>query len=227
MKSKYRALILSTAALTALTFVGAGVMSGKLHAAEKTTTTTTTTLPAPDAQGISREMTVIDQTTTTVQTPVTVTKTTETTPKMIAGTIPVDFTSMDLNSDGILSRREVGEKLFFLFDTDGNRVIDNIEIKKNQVITLVPFERKHLTMIDFNDDGIADVVDVEYQDFTHASMLNRFDKDSDGLSAEEFIGHSALELDTDKSGVVEYPEWKEAYAKSVSPLSAKQWRYQQ
>ena len=58
-------------------------------------------------------------------------------------------------------------------------------------------------------------------------MLNRFDKDSDGLSAEEFIGHSALELDTDKSGVVEYPEWKEAYAKSVSPLSAKQWRYQQ
>lgn len=40
-------------------------------------------------------------------------------------------------------RREVGEKLFFLFDIDGNRVIDNVEIKKNQVITVVPFEKRN------------------------------------------------------------------------------------
>jgi len=58
-------------------------------------------------------------------------------------------------------------------------------------------------------------------------MLNRFDKDNDGLSAEEFIGHSALELDTDKSGVVEYPEWKEVYVKSVTTKAGKQYGYQQ
>lgn len=219
--------ILSSVAAVALVALTAGAIPELAHADQVKTTTTTTTLPVPAASGVSGELTVIDQTTTTTQTPVTVVKTTETTPKIIEGAIPVNFAAMDLNSDGILSRREVGEKLFFLFDTDGNRVIDNVEIKKNQVITVVPFEKTQLTMIDFNDDGIADVVDVEYQDFMQASMLNRFDKDNDGLSAEEFIGHSALELDTDKSGVVEYPEWKEVYAKSASPLSAKQWRYQQ
>ncbi len=219
-------LILSGVAAVALVALTAGTIPEFAHADQvKTMTTTTTTEPV--GIGAAPAATVIEETTTTIQTPVTMSKTTTVTPKMIEGAIPVNFATMDLNSDGLLSRREVGEKLFFLFDTDGNKVIDNVEIEKSQVITVVPFEKTQLTMIDFNDDGIADVIDVEHDDFMQASMLNRFDKDNDGLSAEEFIGHSALELDTDKSGVVEYPEWKEVYAKSASPLNAKQWRYQQ
>lgn len=218
-----RTIILSGAAVLALGAFVAGVTPA--HADKvKTTTTTTTTMPDPAGSGTVERTTVVEEKETT---PVTVTKTTAVTPKIIEGAIPVNFAYLDVNADGILSRKEVGEKLFFLFDTDGNKVIDNVEIKKNQVITLVPLEKTQLTMIDFDDDGKADVVDVTSDQFMDYSMLNRFDKDNDGLSAEEFIGHSALELDTDKSGVVEYPEWKEAYDRSVTPEAAKQFRYQQ
>lgn len=221
-----KTIILSGAAVLTLSTLTSGVLSDGAHAEKvKTTTTTTTNIPDPAGTGMIERTTVVEETTPTP--PVTVTKTTSTTPMMIEGAIPVNFTYLDVNGDGILSRAEVGEKLFFLFDTDGNKVIDNIEIKKSQVITLIPFEKTELTMIDFDDDGKADIVDVTSDEFMAFSMLNRFDKDNDGLSAEEFIGHSALELDTDKSGVIEYPEWKEVYLKSLSPLNAKQWRYQQ
>lgn len=221
-----KTMILSTVAALALGAFSTGMMSDTAHAEKvKTTTTTTTTLPDPAGDGVVERTTVVEETTPTP--PVTVTKTVAVTPKIVEGTIPVNFTYLDINADGVLSRKEVGEKLFFLFDTDGNKVIDNVEIKKSQVVTLVPLEKTQLTMIDFDDDGKADVVDVTSDQFMAYSMLNRFDGDNDGLSAEEFIGHSALELDTDKSGVVEYPEWKEVYDKSVSPEAAKQFRYQQ
>ena len=221
-----KTIILSGVAVMALSVFTTGMMSGVAHAEKmKTTTTTTTTVPDPAGDGTIERTTITQE--TTPSTPVTVTTTTAVAPQMIEGALPVNFTYLDINADGILSRKEVGEKLFFLFDTDGNKVIDNVEIKKNQVITLIPFEKTQLTMIDFDDDGKADVVDVTSDQFMAYSMLNRFDGDNDGLSAEEFIKHSALELDSDKSGVVEYPEWKEVYDKSVSPESAKQFRYQQ
>lgn len=219
-----KTIILSGVAVLALGAFVAGVTPAYAVEKTKTTTTTTTTMPDPAGSGVVERTTVVEEKTTT---PVTVTKTTAVTPKIVEGATPVNFAYLDVNSDGILSRKEVGQKLFYLFDTDGNGVIDNIEIKKNQVITLIPLEKTQLTMIDFDDDGKADVVDVTSDQFMAYSMLNRFDKDDDGLTAEEFIGHSALELDTDKSGVVEFAEWKEAYDKSVSPEAAKQFRYQQ
>jgi hypothetical protein len=45
----------------------------------------------------------------------------------------VDFSAFDLNHDGILSMPEVGEKLFYIFDLDGNEVIDNIEFTKESL----------------------------------------------------------------------------------------------
>ncbi|MBI1326788.1 MAG: hypothetical protein GC136_04005 [Alphaproteobacteria bacterium] len=137
----------------------------------------------------------------------------------------VRFVDMDINHDGILSRAEVGETLFYLYDTDDNKLIDNIEIGKKRVWTFIPLEKKELTMIDFNDDGLADVVDIKSQDFAEFSMLARFDKDHDGLSAEEFLDMSILELDTNKSKVVEPEEWKAAYIARVKALSADQFRY--
>lgn len=219
-----KTIILSGVAVLALGAFVAGVTPAYAAEKLKTTTTTTTNIPDPAGAGVVERTTVVEEKTTT---PVTVTKTTAVTPKIIDGAVPVNFVYLDVNGDGILSRKEVGQKLFYLFDTDGNGVIDNIEITKSQVITLVPLEKTELTMIDFDDDGKADMVDVTSDQFWAFSMLNRFDKDNDGLTAEEFIGHSALELDTDKSGVVEFAEWKEVYDKSVSPEAAKQFRYQQ
>lgn len=145
--------------------------------------------------------------------------------KDIPGTVKVNFGALDLNQDGILSRSEVARKLFYIFDTDGNEVIDNKEIKQNKVITFIPLEKTELTMIDFNDDGIVDKSAVSNDQFMEISMLQRFDKDMDGLSAEEFIGNSFLELDTDHSKVIEPAEWRAAYIADVTPLAAKQYRY--
>ena len=155
----------------------------------------------------------------------TVTTQTSVTQREIPATNKVNFASMDLNKDGLLSRNEVGRKLFYIFDTDGNEVIDNMEFDTPKVITVIPLEKKELTMIDFDDDGTADVTQYSSEEFANYSMLNRFDKDQDGLSAEEFIGTSFLKLDTDKSKVIEIQEWRDAYIQSLSPKSAKQYRY--
>jgi hypothetical protein len=80
-------------------------------------------------------------------------------------------------------------------------------------------------MVDFDDDGTPDVTKYTSEEFSNFSMLNRFDKDNNGLSAEEFIGVPFLKLDTDHSKVIEISEWRDAYIKSVSPLVAKQYRY--
>lgn len=155
----------------------------------------------------------------------TVTKQTTVTQKELPDTYKVNFSAMDLNHDGILSRSEVGRKLFYIFDTDGNEVIDNIEFDKSKVLTVIPLEKQELTMVDFDDDGTPDVTKYSSEDFAKFSMLNRFDKDNDGLSAAEFIGIPFLKLDSDRSKVIEIAEWRDAYIKSVSPLSAKQYRY--
>lgn len=155
----------------------------------------------------------------------TVTTKTSVVQKEVPNTVKINFSSLDLNNDGVLSRSEVARKLFYLFDTDGNELIDNREIKKNRVLTFIPLEKTELTMIDFDDDGKVDSSSVTNDQFMEFSMLHRFDKDLDGLSAQEFIGQSFLELDTDRSKVIEPREWRDAYIASVTPLVAKQYRY--
>lgn len=155
----------------------------------------------------------------------TVTKETTVTQTEIPNTTKINFTSLDLNDDGILSRSEVARKLFYLFDTDGNEVIDNNEIKKSRILTFIPLEKTELTMIDFDDDGKVDTASSTNEQFMTSSMLQRFDNDKDGLSAEEFIGQSFLELDTDHSKVIEAKEWRDAYIARIAPLVAEQYRY--
>ncbi len=146
-------------------------------------------------------------------------------PRVIPGARALDFRDLDFNRDGILSRREVGQRLFHVFDTDGNGVIDNIEYGRNSITTIIPLERTQLTMIDLDDDGRPDMTDVTREQFMDYSMLARFDDSGRGVSPESFLRKNFYVVDTDKSGVIEWKEWREVYDRSRSPLNARQYRY--
>lgn len=126
----------------------------------------------------------------------------------------------DLNGDGILSMPEVGEKLFYEFDADGNESLDNVEFNKAKVITVEPVEQTTVVETDIDGDGVVDSQTVESAIFLDQTGLARFDNDGDGLTPREFIGESLLELDTDKSGLVELDEWKTAYVNSHAAFNA-------
>lgn len=157
----------------------------------------------------------------------TVTTKTVVSQKEMSNVKEINFSAFDVNNDGILSMAEVGEKLFYLFDTDGNEVIDNIEYNNKNVMTIIPMEKQTFTFVDYNNDGIADDKTYTYETFIQQSRLMRFDKNMDGLSPEEFIGDSFLKLDDDKSKAIELEEWKEGYLVSVRPPVAEQERYSQ
>lgn len=134
------------------------------------------------------------------------------------GVRKMNFSSFDVNRDGQLSRNEVGETLFYIFDTDGNQVIDNLEYTKIMVLTIIPMEKKEITSIDFNDDGIADSKSYSQENFFQQSKLIRFDQNKNGLSAREFLdGAVYWQLDNNKDKTVDIEEWKRAYIASLTP----------
>lgn len=117
----------------------------------------------------------------------------------------------DLNKDGILSTPEVGEKLFDMYDTDGNGMIDNIEYEKNTVLTVTPVEKTTTITYDFNGDGIADEQEKVYESFMRHTQLARFDNNKNGLSAREFVGQGFLEADIDGDKMISKKEWQGSY----------------
>jgi hypothetical protein len=155
----------------------------------------------------------------------TVTTKTVVSTKHLNGVDRVNFASFDLNGDGILSMSEVGERLFYAFDMDGNEVIDNIEMNKKSVMTIIPMEKQTFKFVDDNNDGKTDEGAYTYETFIEKSKLMRFDKDMDGLSPSEFIGETLLKLDDNDSGMIELDEWKEAYTAMLHKPNAEQERY--
>lgn len=147
-----------------------------------------------------------------------------TTQKAMPDTITVDFSAFDLNQDGELSRDEVGEKLFRIFDTDGNGVIDNIEFERPLVMTVIPMERKTVISTDFGADGEPGRVETSTEDFYKRSMLAKFDKDGSGLSARLFLERTFWSLDDNRDRVIDLREWKTAYNAAIRP-SANHNRY--
>lgn len=139
----------------------------------------------------------------------------------------INFMGFDINKDGILSMREVGDRLFQYFDRDGNDVIDNIEFGLKTVLTITPVEKETLRLVDIDGDGATDVSTYTYETFHEASGLNRFDKNSDGLSPSEFIQTGFQELDISDNNMIELEEWRKAYIASRAPKSAIQERYRQ
>jgi len=143
---------------------------------------------------------------------------THVTPKPYAGPDIVDYSVFDTNGDGIMTMPEVGEKLFYVFDTDGNQLIDNIEWSKPMVITFAPMEKKTVQYVDYNGDGQADATTVSSQMFLQQTGLSRFDQNGNGLSAKDFLGKAFKKADRDWSGQIDIKEWKEAYMASLRPL---------
>lgn len=137
----------------------------------------------------------------------------------------IPFMDFDLNKDGILSRDEVGEKLFRLFDRDGNEVIDNREMKMVGVMTFIPMEKETVRIVDYNAPGIDDDVTVTHQNFLEQSNLIKFDQDKDGLTPLDFIGKPFNQINIKKDSVIDLEEWKRAYASLVRPLHEEQFFY--
>src|SRR5690606_33573361 len=106
----------------------------------------------------------------------------------IPGANKVYFTDFDFNRDGVLTRNEVGDRLFRSFDRDGNMEIDNLEWSNKNVITVVPVEKETLRLADFDGDGRSEIAEYTTESFMHSTGLSRFDDTNDGLSPREFLG---------------------------------------
>ncbi len=137
----------------------------------------------------------------------------------------VNFSAFDVNQDGQFSMKEVGERLFESFDRDGNQLIDNLEWDHKSVMTIIPMEEETFQYSDGNSDGVPETATYEYDQFFEMSGLAKFDKNLNGLSAQEFIGTPFQKLDDDDDNLINMEEWKEAYLESVIPASAEQERY--
>ncbi len=142
----------------------------------------------------------------------TVTVTTEVEQKHMPNIHEVNLQAFDMNKDGKLSRLEVGDKIFMMFDRDGNHVIDNIEYTQPTFVTIIPMEKTQTVAVDLDgNDGRVDYVDVTEEEFYKMSQLSRFDGDKNGMSANEFIKAHFNRIDFNNSKVVELEEWRVGY----------------
>lgn len=138
--------------------------------------------------------------------------------KPVPGPVVIDFRIFDTNQDNTLTMLEVGEKLFYTFDKDGNQLIDNIEWDRPMVLTFAPMEQRTFQFIDYNSDGITDRTTTTQQVFLQQTGLSRFDDRADGLSAKDFLETPFKKADRDWSGQIDIREWKEAYFAVLKPL---------
>ena len=163
------------------------------------------------ATGISAaqaETVTTTETTTTVETDV-----------VTEGTTRFDITELDIDNDEIISVEEVGEKLFYIYDTDGNEVIDNTEYDNPSVVTVVPMEKETVHAVDFDNDGKAEQTTYTYDRFMKRTGLAMFDRDNDGLSAKDFLGGTAfMQADINGNHTIDLKEWKSTYSTEVQAM---------
>lgn len=201
MKPTFKNLMLS-AAVTALVL---GASSAMAATTSTTTTTTSTTTGKPVVTTKTQKDTVVSETHwSTTEKPV-----------VPNGTRVVNFAEFDFNHDGILSRPEIGEMMFKVYDTDGNQVLDNNEFKRRAVLTVQPVEKTTVISYDFDGDGVIDQTQMTYEDFMRDTMLSRFDRNADGLSPEEFTGREFMVADINNDKGVDLSEFKASYNAAI------------
>lgn len=137
----------------------------------------------------------------------------------------INFMEFDLNGDGSLTHAEVGERLFKMFDTDGNQVIDNIEMKRVGILAFTPMTRKTIEIVEYAADGTPKKTNVSEEEFLKTSNLSKFDKDADGLTPLDFLEQPFNKVNVKRDGVIDLYEWKRAYADSVKPKHQEQFNY--
>ncbi|MCD8498377.1 MAG: hypothetical protein LRZ85_10135 [Alphaproteobacteria bacterium] len=187
--------------------------------------TTVTEVPAEEGKKPMKE--VVTETTKIKEVkPAAVVKTeTLVTQKEIPNTNRVNLLDFDLDQDGVLTRAEVGEKLFYMFDTDGNMIIDNLEINRVGLVTLIPMEKTTVKMVDIGANGKVEEKVLDTEEFMAESRLIEYDQNRDGLTPLEFIGMPFNRLDKNNDKAVDVEEWKEAYASYVKPKFQRQSHY--
>lgn len=149
----------------------------------------------------------------------TVTTSTVTKQEVPAGTTAVNLRDFDMNADGILSSREVGEMLFKLFDSDTNNVIDAAEYENKAILTVVPMQKETTITYDFDNDGVADRTQIASETFSQNTQLSRFGSSPNGLSPHDFIDRTFSAVDKDASGSVDRTEWADAYIFKIAPMA--------
>ncbi len=137
----------------------------------------------------------------------------------------INFMAFDLNGDGVLSRDEVGEKLYEIFDRDGNEVIDNIEMKKPTLLVFTPMTKKTIEIIDYHSGDKPQKNNVSEEAFLQKSQLSKFDESKDGLSPLDFLGMPFNQVNVKRDGVIDLYEFKRAYAAIVKPKHEESFNY--
>lgn len=135
--------------------------------------------------------------------------------KVPENTRVLSFKDLDADKDGVLSRDEVGMRLFKLYDTDGNQVIDNLEYKRKAIITVQPIERETKISYFVNGANVPAKTEVSQEDFLRETMLAHFDANKDGLSPKEFLQRDFLRCDVNRDKVIDAKEWLGAYNQAV------------
>lgn len=129
------------------------------------------------------------------------------------------ITQFDLNNDNVYAKSEIGKKLFYIYDTDGNEVIDNLEFDDKRVLTVVPVEQETYTLVDSDNDGVAEQSRYSFSRVMEETGLAMYDEDEDGLSAEEFIGTYFRAVDKNDNKLIDVDEWKSMYLSSVDGMT--------
>jgi hypothetical protein len=209
----------------------------------QTTTTTTTVQDGVIPKTVTEtttEKTTVTESADQGQTPAITTETTKVkevfpantvktetlvTQKAIPNTNLVNLLDFDLDKDGMLTREEIGAKLFYMFDTDGNMIIDNLELNRVGLITLIPMEKTTVKLVDKGADGKVEERVLNTEQFLSESRLIAYDQNRDGLTPLEFIGVPFNRLDANNDKAVDIDEWKDAYASYVKPKFQRQNHY--
>ncbi len=132
-----------------------------------------------------------------------------------AGVEAFNIKDFDLNGDGVLVRAEVGERLFKLYDVDGNGVIDNIEYQRRAITTLQPVERTTTISYDLTGNGTPDKQETTHERFLRETQLSHFDKNNKGLSARDLLDRSFASADVDNDKFISLREWRGAYDAAI------------